>query len=508
MSSCASRPGANPPMAPETMDALNLLQPYSKADVFVRPSSAIQAGALRLEAGYYGSQGYRAVQAMEESGFRIERVGQHARVKWFGPFARTYVSDPAHGTPFLSSSDMMTARLEPQNYLSNALTRNLERLLVGEGTILVSCSGTIGNVCYCTRDYNGHAVSQHAIRVDALVPEWRGVLYVFLLSELGRFVITRNKSGSVIESIYADDVERLPLPVLPKCLRERINQDIEEASRLRMEANRLLKDAERRVQVDCGLPDIETLRPGASRDQAATFTVQAGKRLWTNGGFGQIRLDATYHEPTAVALSKLILARQDGTTLDQFVEVVRNSTLRKRQYVDDPEDGVPLLGGKQLIQWRPGELKYLSKALTRNLAKEIVESGWTLVSCGGTLGRTLFVHRNLEGDALSQDVMRVIPNRQRLKPGFVYAFLASPYGQAQLLQRGYGSVIPRLRDFQFNSIAIIVPPDRGEAIHKIVVSAYDARADAKALEDGALRMFMKAIETGREATERKWGREY
>lgn len=487
---------------------MDLLRPYSKADVFTRPSSAIQTGAMRLEAGYYGSQGYRAVQAMEESGFRIERVGQHARVRWFGPFARTYVSDPTHGTPFLSSSDMMVARLEPQNYLSNALTRDLERLMVAEGAILVSCSGTIGNVCLCTRDYNGHAVSQHAIRVEALDSESRGVLYVFLLSELGRFLITRNKSGSVIESIYADDVEQLPIPLLPKGLRERINRDIRESSRLRVEANRLLKKAERRVQVDCGLPDIETLRTAGVPNQTTTFTVQACERLWANGGFGQIRLDATYHEPTAVALSKLILARHDGTTLDQLVEGVRNSTLRKRQYVDDLEDGIPLLGGKQLVQWRPGELKYLSRALTRNLAKETVESGWTLVSCGGTLGRTLFVHRNLEGDALSQDVMRVIPNEQRLKPGFVYAFLASHYGQAQLLQRGYGSVIPRLRDFQFNSIAIVVPPDRGTGIHEIVVSAYDARADAKALEDGALRRFMRAIAVGREATEQEWGREY
>lgn len=490
------------------MDALDLLRPYSKADVFVRPSSAIQTGALRLEAGFYGSQGYRAVQAMEHSGFEIRKLEDSAQATWPGVFSRRYVESSLHGLPFFSSSEMLAARLEPNRYISKALTPNLEQLKVSAGTLLVSRSGTIGNVALCTEELDGAVVSEDAIRVVPRDPVERGYLCVFLLSELGKFLLHRSKSGSVIEHIYPADIDQLPLPQLPKRLRERINQDIEEASRLRVDANRLLKEAERRVQVDCGLPDIETLRPAAGQDLAATFTVQAGERLWTNGGFGQIRLDATYHEPAAVALSKLILKREGGTTMGKVVEEVRNSTLRKRQYVDDPEDGVPLLGGKQLIQWRPGEMKFLSKVLTRNLSKETVEPGWTLVSCGGTLGRTLFVHRNLEGNAVSQHVMRVIPNKDKIVPGFLFAFLSSQYGQVQLAQRAYGSVIQELRDFQFNSIAIIVPPDWGEAIHKIVVKAYDARADAKALEDGALRLFMKAIETGREATEREWGREY
>ena len=104
--------------------------------------------------------------------------------------------------------------------------------------------------------------------------------------------------------------------------------------------------------------------------------------------------------------------------------------------------------------------------------------------------------------------MRLTAKTGAVKPGFLFAFLASDYGQIQIRQRAYGSVIPRLRDFQFHSIAIAVPPDRGQAIHDIVVRAFDFRADALALENEAIRLFEAAIEEGRDATEEKWGREY
>lgn len=116
------------------------------------------------------------------------------------------------------------------------------------------------------------------------------------------------------------------------------------------------------------------------------------------------------------------------------------------------------------------------------------------------------MHRNLEGAAVSQHVMRLIPDTAKIWPGFVFAYLTSYWGQIQLMQRGYGSVIPELRDFQFNSIAIVTPADKGKRIHDLVVAAYDARAEAKEAEDEAINLFMLAIARGREATEQHWGK--
>src|SRR5688572_6285653 len=77
-----------------------LLKPLSIADVFARPASSVARGVLRLDAGFYGSGGYRSLRAMEDSGFRIGRVREVATVRWLGPFARDYVDDPRSGVPF------------------------------------------------------------------------------------------------------------------------------------------------------------------------------------------------------------------------------------------------------------------------------------------------------------------------------------------------------------------------------------------------------------------------
>ena len=109
---------------------------------------------------------------------------------------------------------------------------------------------------------------------------------------------------------------------------------------------------------------------------------------------------------------------------------------------------------------------------------------------------------------MSQDVMRVIPDPTQVFPGFLYAFLASPFGQVQIMQRGYGSIIPRLREFQFHSIAVRVPDDRGEAIHDTVVRAFDLRAEARASEDRAISLLEDSVRRGRTYVEAEWGAEY
>jgi type I restriction enzyme S subunit len=456
-------------------------------EAFTVPSDAVFKSGYRLEGSFYGSDGYRAARAMFRSGFELVDLGSRAKVLWFGPFPRIFIDDKQRGVPFLSSSDMMEARLAPDRYVSSLLSRNLDSLIVRENTILISRSGTIGNVAFCGRDFDGVAVTEHAIRVIPNSPSYRGLLYSFLLCPAGQFLIKRSRSGSVVESIYESDVSSLLVPVLPRELRDHLTELVQQVSTLRANGNGLLDQAEAEVQRQSGLPslaDIGRAQRIGSLSSAQIFNLRSDEVFGRENQFGSVRLDATYYDRTATKLRNIILGA-GGKELGSVLLGVRNSRLRKRLYVDDPSDGVPMIGGKQLMQVRPSDVNYLSKALTRNLQEETVRTGWTLVSCGGTLGRTLFVHRNFEGWAVSQHVMRLLPDESQVWPGYLYAFVASPYGQIQVAQRSYGSVIPELRDFQFHSIAIAVPKDRGHAIHNIVSQAFDCRADALALENEA-----------------------
>lgn len=478
----------------------------------VRLEEVQRAGGMVLSCQRYSEEGYKARKLLAASQLPVECAGAKYTVWMPTRFARVRVADATHGVPFLTGSDIMMARREAPDFISRRRTDNLQEVLLQEGSVLITRSGTVGNVAFCAGDLVGCAGTDDIIRVDTapngLPTEYA---YVVFQSPLGQSLLTQDTYGGVVDHIEPAHVAAQLIPILPKACREEIVGLIRDTMRLRADANKLIDEALVEVQRSCFLPDVASINPRnrlTSEGSAEAFTVKAAERLSPELGFGQLRLDASFHLPLVVALRKQILSHESGRDLSSVLLGVRNSGLRKRVYVDDPALGIQMLGGKQLMQTRPHEVKLLSRVLTRNLTAEIVGSGWTLVSSGGTLGRCLFVHRNLEGATVSQDVMRIIPDPAKAYPGFIYAFLASPYGQIQIHQRGYGSVIPRLRDFQFHDIAIRLPKDRGEAIHKKVVQAFDSRADAKAKEDSAIKLFMSALANGRAYVESEWGKEY
>jgi type I restriction enzyme S subunit len=487
------------------------LIPLCKADIWSISSERIQTSPRRMEVGYYASEGFRALEAMQKSQFEILAVRDIASIKWTGVFARRFVKERSRGLPFVTTSAMMEARPQPEVYLSKSNTKNLANYTVTGGTILISRSGTVGNVALVSEYIEGWAVTDDAIRVIVEESTDLGPVYCYLQSSLGQFLLQRSQTGSVIRHIYEKDVADLPIPRLPRKLREELTARIREASALRVEANRLLDEAERMVQLETELPDIadfEKLRNMSGHHNAYIFSESNRACVGENLERGRCRLDATSHDPAAVALRSHILSLAGGKRLGDVLDVIRNSNLRKRVYVDVSENGVPLIGGKQLIQLRPTDLNYLSSSKTKGLLSERVHDGWVLVSCGGTVGRVLLVHRNFNNWVMSQHVMRLIPDTKKIKPGYLFAFLSSNYGQIQLSQASYGSVQKEVRDFHFGDIAIAVPDDGGYEIHKKVVRAFDCRADAAEAEDHAFDLFNSAIKLGRPAIEKDWGGDY
>lgn len=70
-----------------------------------------------------------------------------------------YVSDPAHGVPFLGSTDILDADLRFLSLLSRKQVASEPELVV-EGWTLLTCSGTIGRMAYARQEMGGMAGSQ------------------------------------------------------------------------------------------------------------------------------------------------------------------------------------------------------------------------------------------------------------------------------------------------------------------------------------------------------------
>lgn len=481
----------------------NLLGDTCRAERFPLAASEVREGPLRLEAGFYGSDGFRAVQAMRNSGFRLLTIGDAAnRIIWFGPFARTYVDGIEHGLPFLTSSTMMEARPVIARCVSRRLTGNLDALTISAGTILLSCSGTIGNVVLCGSEVDGWACSQDAIRIvaegDALGP-----VYCYLQSPIGQFLVKRSQSGSVVTHIYADDVAGLPIPLLPKRLRQRLTDLVTQASALRSEANDLLDDAEQYVQSDNGLDAAPACEP----QNVSTFAVSSRELARLCATSGSLRVDVNPYQPLVRRTVREITRRPHRRLGDCVEEVIYIGKVF-RSFVDDEERGVPLLSGKDLVMIRPRCEKHLSLSNASHIRRCQVKEGWVLVTRSGTVGRVAVCHRNYEGFVASEDILRIVPKERGVSPYYLYAFLSSPYGRIQMLSQLYGSVIVHLSHAQLATIVVPIPGDGGKKIADLVRAAFDKRADATATEDDAFSLFMGAVVEGRSATEATWGGDY
>src|SRR5579871_2313833 len=96
-----------------------------------------------------------------------------------------------------------------------------------------------------------------------------------------------------------------------------------------------------------------------------------------------------------------------------------------RNYVEDREHGVPFVGSTTMLRADLAGLPLLCKrdAFSAKLMPLRLEKGMTLISASGTIGRTAYVRRDMDGIWSSGDVMKVRPDTAKVRAGFLYAFL-------------------------------------------------------------------------------------
>lgn len=208
-----------------------------------------------------------------------------------------------------------------------------------------------------------------------------------------------------------------------------------------------------------------------------------------------LRLNASPYLSGAYETKKL-LERLPGT--QQLHELtaghdggIYNGPQFRRNYVSDPEQGVPFLGSVDMLEADLTNTPLLlsKDAKSSKLAYLEVEPGMTLISCAGqVLGRVFYARPDMRRFWSSQDLIKVVADRSQVSPGYLYAFLKSRFGIPVIIARSYGSSIPHLEPVHIADLP--VPRfDRGteEEIHGYVQAAADLRAQFQAGVTAATR---------------------
>ena len=164
-----------------------------------------------------------------------------------------------------------------------------------------------------------------------------------------------------------------------------------------------------------------------------------------------------------------------------------------RTYVDAPEHGVPFVGSSDMLAADLTGLPLLRKtdAYSQKLRHLELKHGMTLISCSGTIGRTVYARSDMDGVWSSQHIMKVVPDPSRVPPGYLFAFISSRFGIPIVVSGTYGSIIQSIGP---QHIAKLPVPRLGSVIEQEVHALVDEAASLRSLAAAKVAAATKLLE--------------
>ena len=110
-------------------------------------------------------------------------------------------------------------------------------------------------------------------------------------------------------------------------------------------------------------------------------------------------------------------------------------------WADDSIHGVPFLGSTDILKADLSCQPFISRKQVLGNPLFQCPAGTTLITRSGTIGRMTFMRKDMVDMAISQDVLKVVPDPEKVLPGYLYAFLNSRFGIPIVTGGTFGSII-------------------------------------------------------------------
>lgn len=213
------------------------------------PAADIQGDAeSRLDAEHYDPDSMGALAPFE--GINLKPLRDWADIDLPGQFKRIWADDAAHGLPYVNATDLInyTAFGVPEKvrFLSRASEVDINRLLLAEGTLLVTCSGTLGRVYVVPPSMTGWAGTHDLVRVKPHDEALSGYLLAFLRSIYAQIQLLADGYGGQIDHLTDKHIGSCLVPELDDDLMRTIAREVTAGERSRYNGvNRIQQAIER-----------------------------------------------------------------------------------------------------------------------------------------------------------------------------------------------------------------------------------------------------------------------
>jgi hypothetical protein len=381
---------------------------------------------------------------------------------------------PEYGKPFLSATQVFDLRPTHRKWLSVHRIVDADELQVGPGAILVTRSGAVGRAIIAHATHTGVLISDDLLRVIPRRKTLWGWLYAFLRSSHARAMMTGLQYGHVIKHLECSHLDGLPVPLPDAGKLEHFNTAVKAIYEKRDRAHELVAEAE--AAFDDAVGEIT---PWC--DDETGFVTNSRELSSKRRG-----LDAAYHTPRAIGiLYQFARRRLETQALSELAERIWWMPRFRRVF---GEAGAPYMSAEELFTINPPHVKRVLVEQADNAAEFFVKAGWIVMACSGQtyglLGSAALMTRQHERAFLSHDLIRIVPARDRVHPGYLLAALSHPkLGRPLIVRHAYGTSIPHLEPADIATVSVVrLGPAKEAEIGDRMQQAAELRTEADDLE--------------------------
>ena len=448
--------------------------PWHKVKSSSLRASLLADGERRMEAENFLASGFGTRLAIESKAAGWTRLVDVARI-WQPSRLKGIQVSPEFGTPFLAATQVYGVRPIPRKWLSLNRTSDHAQRFVEEGTILLTCSGSVGRATLAHSAINGVLISHDLLRVEANQEDWWGWIYAYLRAPTVREMMKSARYGHIIKHLETHHLDELPILLLQQDLRAPYDQRASKIIGFRDRAHNLVDRAEAEYLNAIGTrPEIGDGTSGFATKASAMFS--RGRRL-----------EGNYHNPPALAAERAVQSgAQRIDVLGDLVERVFVPGRFKHIYGDE---GVPYLDSAQILEVAPDINKRVLSLKGKKKADYLVSAGTLLIPCSGQLhgiiGSVGLATDWHENKVLTNHILRIVPkSKPAIRIGYLQAVLSHPLlGRPRVLKGAFGSSVPELSPDDVSGISVPrLPTAIEDKIADMMEEAATLRTQADELE--------------------------
>ena len=404
--------------------------PWHKVKSSSLRASLLADGERRMEAENFLASGFGTRLAIESKAAGWTRLVDVART-WQPSRLKGIQVSPEFGTPFLAATQVYGVRPIPRKWLSLERTSDHAQRFVEEGTILLTCSGSVGRATLAHSAINGVLISHDLLRVEANQEDWWGWIYAYLRAPTVREMMKSARYGHIIKHLETHHLDELPILLLQQDLRAPYHQHASKIIGFRDRAHNLVDRAE-----------AEYLNAIGTRSEIGDGTSGFATKASAMFSRGR-RLEGNYHNPPARAAERAVQSgAQRIDVLGDLVERVFVPGRFKHIYGDE---GVPYLDSAQILEVAPDINKRVLSLKGKKQADYLVSAGTLLIPCSGQLhgiiGSVGLATDWHENKVLTNHILRIVPkSKPAIRIGYLQAVLSHPsLGRPRVLKGAFGS---------------------------------------------------------------------